>query len=485
MTIDFYYLPGSPPCRSVLLAAKAVGVDLNLKLTNLFAGEHLTPEYLKMNPQHTIPTIDDGGFYLSESRAILGYLVDQYAKDDSLYPKDPKKRALVNQRLYFDMGTLYKSFADYYFPIAFAGASPDPEKMKKLEEAFGFLDKYLEGQQWAAGSKITIADFALVASVSSADIVGFDVSKYSNVAKWFEKCKKSISGYEELNHKGCIQLKEMLDKATKKWCCKRENNRAPDMRTSLLLSCSAALLLCCCAVLAGAEDFCAAGEREDGVSCGASRIDLYLVKGSAPCRAVLLAAKAVGVDLNLKLVDLRAKEHLTPQFLKMNPQHKVPTIDDNGFVLGESRAIMGYLVDQYAKNDSLYPKDAKKRALVNQRLYFDIGTLYQRFSDYCYPIVFDGAAPNQKNLEKLEEAFGVLDKILEGKKWVAGSSLTIADISLTSSVAAPVVLGFDLKRFDNVARWFDNCKKSIPEYQEVAQDDLLAFKNFMGKAKFS
>jgi glutathione S-transferase len=48
MTIDLYYVPGSAPCRTVLLAAKAIGVDLNLKLTNLMAGEHLKPEFLKV-----------------------------------------------------------------------------------------------------------------------------------------------------------------------------------------------------------------------------------------------------------------------------------------------------------------------------------------------------------------------------------------------------------------------------------------------------
>jgi len=108
--VDFYYLPGSSPCRSVIMTAKAVGVDLNKKLLNLQAGEHLKPEFLKINPQHTIPTLVDNGFALWESRAIQVYLVEKYGKTDSLYPKCPKKRAVINQRLYFDMGTLYQSF---------------------------------------------------------------------------------------------------------------------------------------------------------------------------------------------------------------------------------------------------------------------------------------------------------------------------------------------------------------------------------------
>nr|CAD7423567.1 unnamed protein product [Timema monikensis] len=128
MPLDLYYSPLSPPCITVMLTARALGVKLNLKQFNLKAWEHLSPQFCKMNPQHTIPTLDDDGFTLWErsvpqlgvvlfnfSRAILGYLVNKFGEsDDPLYPRDPKKRALVDQRLYFDIGTLYQNFMEYY-----------------------------------------------------------------------------------------------------------------------------------------------------------------------------------------------------------------------------------------------------------------------------------------------------------------------------------------------------------------------------------
>ncbi|XP_055903551.1 glutathione S-transferase D1-like [Eupeodes corollae] len=208
--MDFYYLPGSAPCRSVLMTAKAVGVDLNLKELNLMAGEHLKPEFVKINPQHTIPTLVDNGFALWESRAIMVYLVEKYGKTDSLYPKCPKKRAVINQRLYFDMGTLYQRFADYYYPQIFAKAPADPEKFKKMEEAFGFLEIFLSGQQYAAGESLTLADIALVATVSTYEVAKFDLSKYPNVAKWYKQCKAVTPGID-LNQSGVEAFKKYFD----------------------------------------------------------------------------------------------------------------------------------------------------------------------------------------------------------------------------------------------------------------------------------
>lgn len=48
MTVDFYYTPGSPPCRAVMLTAKALGLEMNMKLLDLHHGEHMKPEFVKV-----------------------------------------------------------------------------------------------------------------------------------------------------------------------------------------------------------------------------------------------------------------------------------------------------------------------------------------------------------------------------------------------------------------------------------------------------
>ena len=90
----------------------------------------------------------------------------------------------------------------------------------------------------------------------------------------------------------------------------------------------------------------------------------------------------------------------------MNPQHNVPCLNDNGFILNESRGIATYLVAKYGKDDKLYPKDAKIRAVVDQRLYFDIGTFYRAMHDIVvilklFQAIFIRSVENQpENLNK-------------------------------------------------------------------------------------
>lgn len=68
-----------------------------------------------MNPQKTIPVLNDNGLYINESRAIMQYLCNKYSpSDDQYYPKLPEKRAIVDARLNFELGTLQQRFEQAY-----------------------------------------------------------------------------------------------------------------------------------------------------------------------------------------------------------------------------------------------------------------------------------------------------------------------------------------------------------------------------------
>ncbi|XP_060824541.1 glutathione S-transferase 1-1-like [Bombus pascuorum] len=212
MPIDLYSLAYSPPCRSVLLLAKAIGVHLNLKTVSPMDGEHMKPDFLKLNPQHVIPTMDDNGFVLCESRPIMGYLVSKYAKNDSLYPKDPKKRGMVDQMLYFDVGSLHENMIKCYYPVALHGAhSLNEEDVQAVEKSCELLNTYLENSEFVAGDTLTIADFAIHTTICILLCFDFDIGRYDNVAAWYNRCKQLLDkfGFEDVHAPGTKMFTEL------------------------------------------------------------------------------------------------------------------------------------------------------------------------------------------------------------------------------------------------------------------------------------
>lgn len=100
--LQLYYTLGSPPSRACLQTIRILGLEVEVKNLDLIKGEQLSAEYLKINPTHQVPTLVDGDFILTESRAIMAYLVNSRNPGSKLYPSDAKTRALIDQRLYFD-----------------------------------------------------------------------------------------------------------------------------------------------------------------------------------------------------------------------------------------------------------------------------------------------------------------------------------------------------------------------------------------------
>ncbi|KAF2346883.1 Glutathione S-transferase N-terminal [Trinorchestia longiramus] len=205
-----YYMPYSAPCRSVLLAAKHVGLELTLKNTDLMKKEHLTPEFIAINPQHTIPTFVEDDFILWESRAIVQYIANAHDKTGLLYPKEPKLRSKIDRLLYFDFGSLYKSYGDFAYPVLLSNEKPDPVKLEKVHDALALLENLLEGHLFAVGNRITVADFCLVATVSTMDAAGVDLTKYRNIHNWYERCKGQMRAYDEANGRVIPELAKFV-----------------------------------------------------------------------------------------------------------------------------------------------------------------------------------------------------------------------------------------------------------------------------------
>lgn len=84
--LQVYHYCLSAPSRAVRVFVEAANLPHDLHSISVVAGETRSPEYLKVNPVGTVPFIKIGGFGLSDSGAILGYLADRYDVQDHWYP---------------------------------------------------------------------------------------------------------------------------------------------------------------------------------------------------------------------------------------------------------------------------------------------------------------------------------------------------------------------------------------------------------------
>ncbi|KAH8254799.1 hypothetical protein KR032_012233 [Drosophila birchii] len=209
--LTLYGIDGSPPVRSVLLTLNALGLDFDYKIVNLPAKEQLKPEFLKMNPLHTVPTLDDNGFYLYDSHAINSYLVSKYGKDDSLYPKDLQRRAIVDQRLHYDSSVVTSTGRAITYPLFWENNSEIPQaRIDALEGVYKNLNLFLESGDYLAGDNLTIADFHVTAAITGFVVfLPVDASKYPKLANWVQRIKE-LPYYEKANGTPASQIIDFI-----------------------------------------------------------------------------------------------------------------------------------------------------------------------------------------------------------------------------------------------------------------------------------
>ncbi|XP_019755704.1 glutathione S-transferase 1 isoform X2 [Dendroctonus ponderosae] len=197
--------------RAVLLTAKALAVPVDLIDVNVYTEEHIEEELLKVNPDYTIPTLVDGEFVSWNTHAILGYLVNKYGEDDSLYPKDPEKKDQVEQKLFFESDTLCPRVNSVIAIIVENEKEIRTEKISAITESYMLLDGFLENKNFLTGDSLTIADLCCVATVSTATVITpISTEKYPNLSHWYRTCK-NLNYYEETNGVGLNNLDALVE----------------------------------------------------------------------------------------------------------------------------------------------------------------------------------------------------------------------------------------------------------------------------------
>ncbi|CAD7083143.1 unnamed protein product [Hermetia illucens] len=204
-----YGVDGSPAVRAVLLTAHAIGLDYELHEIDPHKNETKTEEFLKKNPQHTIPTLEDDGKCIWDSHAIITYLASKYAKDDSLYPKDLYKRAVVDQRLHFESSVL----GPRMFAFGASWRSNDPQAKEDAKTgilgAYDFLEKFIGSNQYLAGDSLTVADFSILANFSTlVNFIPADLERFPGLCNWFSRLSK-LPYYQKANGEGLQKVIEM------------------------------------------------------------------------------------------------------------------------------------------------------------------------------------------------------------------------------------------------------------------------------------
>nr|ACO15658.1 Glutathione S-transferase 1, isoform C [Caligus clemensi] len=184
MSVEIYGHEYSAPFRFACMTAEAAGAPYETKIVNIMAGEQHKPDFVALNPQKKVPVMSHNGFVLSESRAIATYIALEFGKNKKLYPTDCNMaQAQVIQRMYFDMGVLYKTFGDCVYPKVFGNQDIPKEAYEKLEEALGWANDMVKLSGFAAGTdQMTIADINWVGTYSNIKATGMvKLDKYKEL----------------------------------------------------------------------------------------------------------------------------------------------------------------------------------------------------------------------------------------------------------------------------------------------------------------
>ncbi len=177
------YTAATPNGWKISIALEEMGLPYEVRVIDFSAMEQKADWYVKLNPNGRIPTLEDEGFTLFESGAILIYLAEKTGK---FLPKGVQERSRVLQWLMFQMSGIGPMMgqANVFFRYFPEKIQPVIERyQREVTRLFGVLDRQLATHEYVAGA-YSIADMALWPWVSGHDYSGVSVEEFPSLQRW-------------------------------------------------------------------------------------------------------------------------------------------------------------------------------------------------------------------------------------------------------------------------------------------------------------
>ncbi|CAH2073271.1 unnamed protein product, partial [Iphiclides podalirius] len=209
-----YKADASPPSCAVRMLGDILGLHFDFKEPKLLALEHKTPNFRKINPMGTVPVLQDGDFVVSESHAIMLYLVGEYGGRHAqrLYPLDVRARALVDQCLYFDASVMFHRVKSVALPTLLHGLpGPTSKDFEGIEEAYSVTEAYLEKNSYVAADHMTLADLSISTTTAAAHLIhNLDANRFPRTADWLSRMSNEES-FKKITEPGMTLLNKLLN----------------------------------------------------------------------------------------------------------------------------------------------------------------------------------------------------------------------------------------------------------------------------------
>ena len=184
------------------------------------------------------------------------------------------------------------------------------------------------------------------------------------------------------------------------------------------------------------------------------------IYGAPKSRAIRVLWMAAELGIEYEHIDYlpRSPGTKTPEYRELNPNGRVPTIDDDGFILSESMAINIYLAKKH--KSALYPADAKQEALALQWSLWETDRLDRQLVNYVrhsreLPEAERKASVAEANWKECVESFDVLEAALGKSQWLTGPQFSVGDLNVASALYRGLFI--DLSKWPKTEAWLKRC----------------------------